>query len=107
MVKYTSTAQYQIQAATTVDEVEKLRPFWLKMNRHPDADIDFFSLFVAISSNVLKPYVLVVNEDEQPVAMLIGRLENSTVPIKAGYYSLFGFPIRQLTFLQEGFVGDC
>lgn len=103
----TAGTQYEVYAATTADEIEKLRPFWLEVNKHPDADVDFYSLIVAARLEVLNPYVLVAAENGCPKAMLIGRLENQAVPIKAGYYALTTLNIRQLTFLQEGFLGVC
>src|SRR5262249_22529984 len=87
---------------TSLEEVEKLRPFWISLNQHPDADIDFFSFIVRAQRGIGRPFVLIVSEKEEPKALLIGRLENAVLHFKIGYLKLFKIPVRQLTFIADG-----
>jgi hypothetical protein len=105
-MEYDSDRRYEIRAATTADEIEQLRPFWAKLSRHPDVDIDFYSLVVAARPDGARPYILVASENGEPRSMLVGRLEKSVISLKIGYYALIRLGVRQLTFLQHGFLGE-
>jgi CelD/BcsL family acetyltransferase involved in cellulose biosynthesis len=103
----TAGTGYRVYAATSSQDLEGLRGFWEQANRHPDAQIDFFSLVAANSPQVEKPYVLVAAQNGSPQALLVGRLERYTVSLKLGYWRVARLPIRQLNFIQESFLGDC
>ncbi|HTE90104.1 MAG TPA: hypothetical protein VK639_14180, partial [Terriglobales bacterium] len=96
-----------IHCLTAAKEIERLREFWQRANRHPDVDIDFYSLFVASRADTSEPYVVVATQDGQPRAILVGRLEDATIPIRVGYFALTRINVRQLTFLHEGLLRDC
>ena len=102
----TAEISYDIHVATNAMEIEKLRPFWTKVNRHPDTEIDSYSLFVSESQGVSKPYVLVATQNEEPKSLLVGRLDSTAIPIKMGYRTLFKLNVRQIVILQEGFLGE-
>jgi hypothetical protein len=97
----------RLRVARTDDELRKLLPFWMKANRHPDADAEFYSLMVGNGSQAARPHILVAEQNGEPVVILIGRLERTQVQIRLGYFPLFRLNIRQLTFLQDGLIGDC
>jgi hypothetical protein len=97
---------YDIRVVTKLDDIENLRAFWSRMNVNPDADIDFYSLFVSLHADSQKPYVLVASQDGEPKAMWLGRLENASVPIRAGYRTLMSLRLRQIILLPEGFLGE-
>jgi hypothetical protein len=99
------TSNYAVGVATNIEDIERLRPFWSPLNRHPDADIDFFSFFVRTQSGVEKPFVLILSENQNPEALLLGRLENTTLFLKIGYLKLFKLRVRQLTFIADGVCG--
>lgn len=101
-----SDRRYEVHAATATEEIERLRPFWAKVSNHPDVDIDFYSLVVAERPDGATPYVLVASENGEPRAILVGRLEKSVISLKIGYCTLMRLGVRQLTFLQEGFLGE-
>jgi hypothetical protein len=99
-------SDYEVRVLTTLEEIESIREFWIRVNKHPDADIDFYSLYVSIHAGTLKPYILVATQNGQPKAMLIGRWENSSTPLKVGYFTVFKLGLRDLVFLQDGFLGE-
>lgn len=88
-----------------MEEIERLRVFWSPLNRHPDADIDFFSFFVRTQPGVESPFVLVLSENEAPNALLVGRLEETVLFLRIGYVKLFKLRVRQLTFIADGAHG--
>lgn len=70
------------------EEVQELRAFWASCHTHRDADLDFFLFVVDLFPEVLRPHVVVVYEQGQPVAILAGRLEISALPVKLGYLNV-------------------
>jgi hypothetical protein len=96
----------RIHVLNNAEEINRWREFWVENNRHPDADIDFYSLFTTIHADKLKPYILVATQNGKPKAMWIGRLENVSVPLKLGYRTLLNLSLRQIAFLQDGFLGE-
>jgi hypothetical protein len=101
-----SKAACEIHVARDDREIERWRDFWVENNRHPDVDVDFYSLFGQLHADKFKPYILVATRNGKPKAMWIGRQENVSAPIKLGYRTLFSLSMRQIAFLQEGFLGE-
>jgi CelD/BcsL family acetyltransferase involved in cellulose biosynthesis len=98
---------YRVHVARTVEEIQELRPFWLKMNTHPDVEPDFYSFINAARAEVLSPFVVVATQNGQPATALVGRIEDTRIPIKIGYWVVSGIRSRQIAFLPEGLLGDC
>jgi len=82
--------------------METLRPLWSSLNKHPDADIDVFSVLTCRESGVEKPFVLLLSQHNEPQALLVGRLQRCRVPVRIGYLTLFHLRVRQLTFIADG-----
>jgi ribosomal protein S18 acetylase RimI-like enzyme len=99
-------AKICVKVASTADEIESLRPFWTKLNRHPETDIDFVCKLAVTRPSILRLHILVAYQGIEPIAMMIGRLETESLKPKLGYLKLFKIPLRQFVFLREGFVGE-
>jgi hypothetical protein len=97
---------YRVTVVTSLEKVESLRRTWSAMQWHPNADLDFYSLIVAVRPEVVCPYVLVVSKGDEPVALLAGRLENGQLEIKAGYKVLWRPNVRRLTIIYGGWMGQ-
>lgn len=91
---------------TTADALEAVRSFWLSENRHPDSDPDFFNLFLASNGSGMRPHVLAATENGTVKALLLGRVEDSEVAVRLGYFRLFRMRVRQFVSLQFGCLGD-
>ncbi len=100
-------AGIDIQFVTGPGEVERLRSFWTQVNRHPDVDIEFFGLINSVRDNIIKPYIVVATDEAQLKAILVGRLEDTFLALQIGYATIARVKLRQLTFLQEGLLGEC
>lgn len=70
---------YEVRTARTREEVESLRGIWEQMQCHPNPNIDQFLIAVDTLPNVLMPYVLLLLENGQPSALLIGRVEEARI----------------------------
>jgi hypothetical protein len=96
----------RVVAAKSFEELESLRSFWTTANKHPDADIDFYKYFVGHHAEAMQPCVLAARENGKPRALLLARLEETTIPIRLGYFTILRLRRRQLITLQDGYLGE-
>lgn len=95
-----------VRVARTLEEVEELRPAWEAMQWHPNTDIDFYKMIVQIRSNVIRPHVMVVFQEDQPIAILVCRLETIRLDCRFGYKTLYQPEVKSLTILHGGLLGS-
>ena len=100
------TSRFKLKVITSLTGLETLRPFWESVQWHWSADYEFFRIFVQTRKEILSPCVLVVSEGEKPVALLAGRLEQADMSISLGYVTLARIPVRQVIFMEGGFMGQ-
>jgi len=91
--------------ARTLDDVVATADLWRSWRCHPNSDIDAYLYTLASRSDVLGPYVISVLRGDVPEALLVGRREWMSVPIRIGYGKLFEFKVRALTFIYGGLLG--
>jgi hypothetical protein len=101
-----SESKIIVRAANTANEIEKLRSFWARFNRHPESDIDFVLMLASVRLEIVRPHILVAYEDGQPVALLVGRLENTMVRPRIGYLKLFNISVNQFVFVGGRLLGE-
>jgi hypothetical protein len=101
-----SESEIIVRVADTVEEIETLRSFWTKYNRHPESDIDFVLMLASVRPEIVRPHILAAYEGDQPVALLVGRLEKTTVRPRIGYLKLFPISVSQFVFVGGGLLGD-
>ncbi|MGA2235112.1 MAG: GNAT family N-acetyltransferase [Terriglobales bacterium] len=89
-----------------LDGVKEIRELWTSFHAHPNSDIDFFLTILQLRSDILRPYILVVYRDSRPEAILIGRIETTRIDYKFGYKTFYRAPVRQLTFVYGGGLGN-
>jgi hypothetical protein len=95
-----------VRVLETPSDIEKQRDLWNSWPGTRDSDLDFFLFIAGIRSEVLSPHVLLAYRGETPDAMLAGRLEERTIPIKFGYINLRSPRIRVLDLIDGGLRGD-
>lgn len=95
-----------VRVLRSVSEIEEVRDAWMQMQRHPNADMDFFLSVVDSRPEILRPHVLVLSRDGRPAAILVGRIEDSFLEAKLGYKVIHRWPVRCLTFVYRGLLGD-
>ncbi len=92
----------QIEAYTTLEQLEQLRTVWGSLSSHLETDLDFFLQVVALRPEFVAPCVLVAKQEGRPAAMLVGRLEKVALRTKFMYFALPGIAIRQFVFVCFG-----
>lgn len=95
----------EVCCARTVEEVERLRPVWQRLQRHPNTDIDFYLTILKSRPQIERPCVILVRRGGQPRLLLIGRIEKRPLELTLGYKNLRGPMARVMMILYEGVLG--
>jgi len=102
---------WEIKVATSIEEIESIRPIWEQMQRDephsaPDADIERYLSVIKSNTDDVQPYVILIERNGQPEAMLIGRIEKHQLKLKLGYKVLFKMNLRYLSIVYRGILGQ-
>jgi GNAT acetyltransferase-like protein len=96
-----------VRVARSFEEAEQLRPAWeLLHNGRVTSDIDFMLTYCRHTAGVLRPHIVLVEDDGEPVALAMARLEDTRLPAKLGYKVVFNSSLRALTVVYGGLLGD-
>jgi len=98
-------AIYHPRVVDNPADLERWRPYWESVAWHPGTQLDFFSLINKIRNDVLKPYVIVIERDNTPCALVVGRLVKEDFTCHIGYKRFNLGRVRQLNILHGGILG--
>jgi hypothetical protein len=98
--------EVNIRLVDTLDEVLALRPVWEQLQNHPNSDLDAYLGCNASLACVVRPYVLLLSRGAVPQAILVGRVDDTYLEAKIGYAVLHRSPVRRLTIVHAGLLGD-
>ena len=109
----TGTSVNEAQKNTThvtvlrsIGELAGIHDFWTSCRAHRDGQFDFYHFIVDSYPEVVRPHVIAVHRDGAPVAILLGRLERRVVGAGFGYLKIPTPPLRLLSFLYGGRLGE-
>jgi len=99
-----------VSTARSMPDLEQISQVWKGMqngetNPAPNADIIRYSSIMN-SGIKAEPYVMLFREEGNPAAMVIGRAETKTFPIKLGYCTFARPRLRSLTVVYGGVLGE-
>ncbi|MGE3174492.1 MAG: GNAT family N-acetyltransferase [Planctomycetota bacterium] len=97
----TATPPATVAIARSDAELQRLRPTWQRLHRHPNADFEFTRALLAAHPE-RAPFVLAIPGLDDPVAVLVGRLARTRLPIRFGYRTLMQPRIRAIELVQGG-----
>lgn len=105
-----SSHEWEVLVVRNFEEIEAVRQIWEKIQAeepHPriNADIDNYLIVLKATSDTLEPYIIVLKENGQPAAMLIGRIDKSCLKCAVGRRILFKPVLRQLSVVYGGVIG--
>ena len=95
----------KIRVIRTVEGMEEIRHAWMAWKGHRDADIDVCETLLRCSPEE-KPYIILVERNGQPDAILIGRLSTTTLTERIAYMTFPTSRVRVLSFVYGGFLGN-
>jgi hypothetical protein len=96
---------HNISVFRTSRELEQLRPLWSGWNKHPNSDLDFFEFINRQRPQILSPYVVLVQHEREPTAILVGRIEEEYQPLRIGYKNVGKLKVRSLSIVYGGILG--
>lgn len=92
-----------VRIARTVPELHELRPLWDRVGwEQPEAELDVFLTLVTRRPEVLHPYVVAVEQDGEPAAMAVARVETATLTAKIGYRAVYEPVVRSVATIYGG-----
>lgn len=100
------TRTRHVEIAKTVSELENIRQAWTAMQNSPDADLEFYLTLVRTRPEILRPHVITLKDNDEITSILIGRLETKHLTVPIGYRKLSLPPVRCLTIMGRGVLGD-
>jgi hypothetical protein len=95
----------------TLDQIETIRPVWEKMQANEpypviNADIDRYLSVLQAAEDECRPLIMILKQNDQPRAMVIGRLERHAIAMRLGYKTLLKPKLRSMTVVYGGILGQ-
>jgi hypothetical protein len=95
----------------TVKEIEAIRQIWERLQlQEPypaiNADIDRYLSVLQAAENECTPLILLLKQNDQPRAMVIGRLERHSISLRLGYKTILRPKLRCMTVAYGGIIGQ-
>jgi Acetyltransferase (GNAT) domain len=101
-----AAGEVDVRVIRTIPDIQTIQDIWVRWQRHPNCDFDFYQRVVQSTPEIERPHILVCYRAGTADAMLVGRLDRSRVNLTVGYRTVLGFKAPTLTFLHGGFVGN-
>jgi hypothetical protein len=103
--------EWEIKVARSLEEIEAVREIWDQMLRSEstpvlNADIDRYLSVVESMKEEVQPYVIVLYNDSNPKAIVIGRIEKHRIKCRIGYMTIFKPSLRCLSIVYRGILGQ-
>ena len=98
--------KYRVHIIKNLNDLTHISDDWKKLQWHPNTDFDFYNLIVSIRDNIIGPYVLVLEKENEVKSILVGRLEIMTFKYKIGYKEIFKLCVKSINILYGGILGD-
>ena len=102
---------WEIEIIEEIEGLARIRPLWEHMQRQntlpcPDADIDRYLARLEPIKKTSRPYIVIAYHDDQPRAMLIGRIGPTHIPCRIGHITFLKAPMRSIRVDHGGILGN-
>jgi CelD/BcsL family acetyltransferase involved in cellulose biosynthesis len=94
-----------IRAIRNLHELADVRAWWEQRQSHINNDLGQFELVCALRPEVESPFVIVIDKDGAPEALLAGRLERCDFSPSIGYARPVRVRARVLAVIHQGVLG--
>jgi CelD/BcsL family acetyltransferase involved in cellulose biosynthesis len=102
-----ASSALSIRVIRDADGLESVREDWLSlMTDQVAVDPDFYAAALRAEEQILRPHLVVVEQDDDIRAILVGRLERLEFGVRAGYRKLYTPWVHSITIVQGGILGD-
>ena len=97
--------EWTVRVLRTLAEVEEIRPWWEGSKGNPDGDIDVYLSCFRAGAKTVRPHVIVIYRKGLPDAILVGRIDRTTIHFRIGYLQ-FGLEATILFFVAGALRGS-
>jgi CelD/BcsL family acetyltransferase involved in cellulose biosynthesis len=99
------TGKLSVHVATTVQNIEELRPWWRNWAHSLDTDVDYFLHKLRNDPQILRPYGITVYDDGIPQAMLLGQVRQHRVSAIVSFVNIPGPYVKALEINKSARIG--
>jgi len=93
-----------VKVLKTVEELEGIRAAWESWPGNRDSEIDSYLTFLRFSPATVRPHVVVITREGNPDAIYVGRIDDSKVICRVGYWKL-ALPAKIMAFVNGALRG--
>src|SRR5580700_12195573 len=93
-----------IRTLRSIAEIEQLRQSWSFWPGNRDSEMDSYLKFIESNPATVRPHVVVVEREGHPEAILVGRIDQSHIRSRVGYFGL-KLPARIIYFVYGALRG--
>ncbi len=104
----TNSNNWQIRVIHTFAEVENIRSAWESLQAsesYPTINANIDRYLSVMQAFECTPLILLLEQHSQPLAMIIGRQEKLTIPVKLGYKTLIKPKLNGMSVVYGGVLG--
>jgi hypothetical protein len=102
----TLAGNVQVSVARTREEVEGMRERWgTLVDDSITTDVDYFLHVIDAEPDAIRPHVVLLERNGSPHAAVVARLEESEIPLRIGYRTIYAPRTRILRVVYEGVLG--
>lgn len=94
-----------IRIYKTIQELASIRGIWENLQNSSNSDFDHFQLVCKMRKEVLNPYICVIEQNGNPCALIVGRIEQIRFNPAIGYFKFPGIPATVLIIIYRGIIG--
>lgn len=94
-----------IKVIKTLQELEAVWAYWERWQNHVNNDFAQFKLVCQLRPEIESPCVIIIEKDNQVVALLAGRLERTQFAPSIGYLRPVKVPAKVITVIHQGSLG--
>jgi hypothetical protein len=96
---------YKHRIIKTLQELKTVQPYWERWQNHANNDFAQFNLVCQLRPEIESPFVTVIEQNNQPHALLCGRLERTQFAPSIGYLSPVRVSAKIMTVIHQGLLG--
>lgn len=109
--KDNSQSGYTLNILKDVKDLESIHDMWVTLHSeasvpNPNTDYCHYNLVLNNLNSLVRPHVIIVKKNENPTAMVVGRIETKKIDYSIGYMTLFSTELRCLTIAYGGVFGN-
>ncbi|MGO9416073.1 MAG: GNAT family N-acetyltransferase [Syntrophobacteraceae bacterium] len=95
-----------LRIINSLSNLEEVKALWETWQINPNSDFELFQLVCRSRREVKSPYVMVLERNGFPRAILCARLENTSFAPRIGYFRPLKIPAAVLTVIHSGLLGN-